>query len=115
MNTLAALNKGWIFWLDRAGIYALPLGGITTMFLVPTQGLSWSFCLSIVVGVSLTCAIAHHLCLYHLVKCPECGWNLTKFKDGKRIQPKYVYNAFRAGRPCLKCGWEPGKPAAPDQ
>ncbi|WP_185232834.1 hypothetical protein [Teredinibacter franksiae] len=110
MKTLDALGKNWIFLLDRAAIYTLPLGILFGMFMVFTQTLPWKTCVLGVLGVSFTLSVVHQVCLYHFVKCPTCGWNLTIFKDGKKIQPKFLYNAFSAGKPCLNCGWVPGEP-----
>lgn len=109
MKTLIALRKTWIFWLDRAAIYTLPLGTLLTMFLVATDQAEFKVCVIGVLSVSFVLSIANHVCLYHFVKCPVCHWNLSTFKDGKKIQPKYLYNAFSAGKPCLQCGWLPGE------
>ncbi len=111
MRTLRALNKDWIFWLDRMGAYALPVGVLASVFLHTTETLDIRYGIVFFLVASLCMAIAHHICLYRLVVCPKCGWNLAKFKNGEKIPPKHVYNAFKAGRACLKCGWKPGAEA----
>ncbi len=107
MKTLESLGKTWMFWLDRAAIYTLPLGTLLSIFLVVTGQATFKQCAISVLGLSFVLSIANHICLYYFVKCPSCGWNLTTFKDGQKIQPKYLYIAFAAGNPCMKCGWEP--------
>lgn len=107
MKTLIALNKNWIFWLDRAGIYTLPIGALITPYLMLSLQISLLYCVIGILATSFILGVIHHYCLRHLVKCPKCGWNLTQFKDGTHIPPKHVYNALKAGKACLNCGWKP--------
>lgn len=107
MKTLAAINKNWIFWLDRAGIYSLPIGALSIPYLMLSLEISFINCVIGIVTVSFILWVLHHFCLRTFVKCPKCGWNLTQFKDGNFIAPKDLYVALKAGNPCLNCGWKP--------
>ncbi len=109
MDTLQKLNKSWISHLEGVAIIILP-SGIVISFLLAFLGI-----LELPIGAGLTFissfafAILHHLAVYNLVCCPECGKNLAKFKNGKNIPIKQLYNGFEKCSPCKHCGWAASK------
>ncbi|WP_100913487.1 hypothetical protein [Pseudoalteromonas spongiae] len=109
MDTLQKLNKSWISHLEGVEIIILP-SGIVMSFLLAYLGI-----LELPVGAGLTFissfafAILHHLAVYNLVCCPECGKNLAKFKNGKNIPIKQLYSGFEKCSPCKPCGWTASK------
>ncbi|MCG7646992.1 hypothetical protein MHM87_15535 [Alteromonas sp. Cnat3-28] len=109
MDTLKKLNKSWISHLEGIEIIILP-SGIAIAFL-----LAYLDILELPIGAGLTfissftSVILHHLAVYNLVRCPECGENLAKFKNGKNIPINQLYNGFAKCSPCKHCGWAASK------
>jgi endogenous inhibitor of DNA gyrase (YacG/DUF329 family) len=42
--------------------------------------------------------------MYWTIKCPKCGHNPTRRKDGKWASPRYLEGKFRKLTECPKCG-----------
>lgn len=107
MDTLVFLNKSWISNIEDAGIVVL-IAGLPLAFVVSLLDL---IDLPVVVGMvfilSFMLTMIHYFCIYHLVKCPSCGQNLSKFKNGKNVPIKQLYNGFKKGAACRHCKWEP--------
>jgi hypothetical protein len=107
MNTLDRLNKSWIVMIEGVGIFALPIGIFISFLLAFLDVIELPVGAGITLLFSFIFTMLHFFFLYQLVKCPSCGNNLSKFKNGKNIPMKQLYNCFRSGKPCRRCGWEP--------
>ncbi len=54
---------------------------------------------------------ASYFLFYHTIKCPECGHNPTRRKDGKVASPRYLEGKFKKMTECPECAYSP--PHAP--
>lgn len=85
MDTLKKLNKSWISHLEGFEIIILPSGIVIAFLLAYLDILELPIGAGLTFISSFTFAILHHFEVYNLVRCPECGENLAKFKNGKNI------------------------------
>ncbi len=106
MNTLQKLNKSWISHFEGVEIIILPSGLVIASLLAYVDILELSIGAGLTFISSFALTILHHLALYNLVYCPECGKNLAKFKNGKNIPIKQLYSGFEK---CTHCGWTASK------
>ena len=109
MNTLQKLNKSWISHLEGLEIIILPSGLVVAFLLAYLDILELPIGAGLTLILSFAFAILHQLAVYNLVHCPKCGNNLAKFKSGKNIPIKQLYNGFEKCTPCKHCGWTPSK------
>jgi len=107
MDTLASLNKSWISKIESAGIFVL-IAGLPLAVIVSFLDLAdLPVATGMILIVSFALTMIHYVCIYNLVKCPSCGQNLSKFKNGKNIPIKQLYNGFKKGAACRHCKWQP--------
>ncbi len=105
MDTLEELNKTWINKLDGVGVLLLPFGIVLSLILAYLDILELAVGAGITIFGSLVISMLHHYAVYHFVSCPKCKNNLAKFKNGKNIPIKQLYNGFEKCAPCKHCGW----------
>ena len=106
-GTLQALKMEWIATLEPAAL-AIFLGSIGVNCVLGFWNPNW-FGPGAVVGFPLSLAvdIAGWWCFYNLVKCPQCGGKINKFKNGKNVPRKQAWSQLEKLRCCKHCGWDP--------
>ena len=105
MDTLQKLNKTWISYLGGLEVLILPIGLVLSFILAYFDFIELPIGAGITFVLSFAFAGLHYFAVYNLVKCPSCGSNLSKFKNGNRVPIKQLYNAFNKCSPCKHCGW----------
>ncbi len=107
MSTFIFLRKSWIVTLGKFSVIAL-VGGI----LIATIGdyldlFEGSLGVAIAISLSIAMEFISWWALYNRVKCPACGHNLSRFKNGNKMSINHVYRALTSGAACRCCGWQP--------
>ena len=104
-RTLVVLRKQWIPAIDLFGTFLLLLGIVVNfllaLFRIVDLGVGFAFGLA---GYIMA-EIIYSYSFYHLIKCPDCGHVLTKFKNGKNMPMKQAYTLLKNCSPCCNCGW----------
>jgi hypothetical protein len=63
---------------------------------------------SIITGVallsSLAAALAQHAAFYRAIRCPYCGHNPTKYKNGKNLPTSSAQKLLSTLHECPNCG-----------
>ena len=103
--TLIVLNKQWVPAIEEFATLFL-LVGIFLNFVFAFLGVM-ELGVGALIGVvgSFLMGLVYYFCFYLLIKCPECGHVLTKYKNGKNMPMKNAYIALTNCSPCRKCGW----------
>lgn len=109
LSTLKAIRMEWVVRLPKLEILFL-LGGI-----VGGVGASFfahnSQYLAIGAGIgflsSFIVEATYFVVFYNFVKCPECGEQLNRFKNGKNVPHKQAHTQLMQGFGCRHCGWKP--------
>lgn len=106
MDTLAKLNKSWIIKLEAFGRLLIPIGLVLGLSLVYFGVASGGFVLFCTFVPSIVVEMTAWTLLYKTVRCPECGANLAKYKNGKNIPINKLYTYFSKEEPYRLCGWK---------
>lgn len=107
MDTLAFLHKTWIVTMSKFSLAAL-VGGLPIAILLSlTDMADFSIVMLFAISLSFICELTSWWATYNLIKCPECGHKLCRFKNGNNMPIKQAYSLLRKGAPCKQCGWSP--------
>ena len=107
MDAFVFLRKEWIVSLSKLGSVAL-VGGLPIAILLSLlQIIDFSKAMLVAISLSFISEFISWWATYNLIKCPECGHRLCRFKNGKKMPIKQAYSSLRKGAACKKCGWIP--------
>ena len=107
MNAFIFLRKHWIVTLGKLSVIVL-VGGILLSITVGYFNLfEASLGVAIAISLSVTMEFISWWFLYHTIRCPICGHNLSRFKNGNKMAIHHVYSALTKGSACRCCGWQP--------
>ena len=103
---LASTRQSWKYNVDLVvGIYgffavmvALAFG--LAAFIWPRFG----YVSLVLVGLYLVGGCVEMFVMYYLIKCPRCGHNPTRTKEGKWASPRYLEGKFKKMGECPRCG-----------
>ena len=107
MDAFVFLRKEWIVSLSKLGSVALVGGLPIAIFLSLLQIIDFSKVMLVAISLSFISEFISWWATYNLIKCPECGHRLCRFKNGKKMPIKQAYSSLRKGAACKKCGWVP--------
>jgi hypothetical protein len=101
---LRSIGKYWILSSELAPNILL-VGAFLGMFICFAIGQKNAGLTVFVVLIStsfIATAIQYHL-FYHFIRCPRCGYNPTRYKNGKNIPTKTVYKRLQDLEYCPAC------------
>jgi DNA-directed RNA polymerase subunit RPC12/RpoP len=110
MDAFVFLRKEWIVSLSKLGSVALVGGLLIAILFSLLQIIDFSKAMLIVILLSFISEFTSWWATYNLIKCPECGHRLCRFKNGKKMPIKQAYSSLRKGVACKNCGWVPTLP-----
>src|SRR5688572_32971080 len=91
---LRSTGRYWILPLEKAAticlVAILPLGVIASLL---GGRMTIGHVALVLVPTSLVLTIAQHLAFYHLIRCPVCGHNPTRYKNGKNMPTKTAWRS----------------------
>ena len=105
--TLELLRKDWIALLQGYSVFALIAGFIASLILALWRPSLYSYGFGVGLVISIALSIVHYYSFYALIRCPSCGLNLNRFKNGNRVPMKQAYTQLGNGYGCRHCGWKP--------
>ena len=109
MNAFIFLRKHWIVTLGKLSVIVL-VGGILLSITVGYFNLfEASLGVAIAISLSVTMELISWWFLYNTIRCPICGHNLSRFKNGNKMAINHVYSALTKGTACRCCGWQPSE------
>ena len=76
-----------------------------TILVVPTT-LTTVFVLSLLYAPAalFVVTLAHHFAFFTFIRCPHCGLNPTRTKQGKKMNVKTVWRRLERYESCPRCG-----------
>jgi DNA-directed RNA polymerase subunit RPC12/RpoP len=114
VDTLRRLDRQWIPTLQLCARALLVVGLLAACVLALLGLVSLPVAAGATLAASFLMEMAAHWSLYTLVRCPRCGGNLARFKNGRNVPTEQVYASFERGAPCRHCGHAIVSPAAQD-
>lgn len=102
-------------WIDRIGkryVMSIELTAVLVLLLGIIGGLvvrafggNNAYAIVMVVGiiVSFTLEMLGHYLMYNRIKCPKCGANPARFKNGKNRSRNQVYKILKSAESCPVC------------
>lgn len=107
MSSFIFLRKTWIVALGKFSVIVL-IGGILLAIIGDYLDLfEGSLGVAIAISLSIAMEFISWWALYYTIRCPTCGNNLSRFKNGNKMAIKHVYRALTEGTACRCCGWQP--------
>ena len=95
------LHRRWVFWFEPLAFALLLLAfGAKTMRV--WAGGPWKWELLLVSGAALTWLV-HYLLLFNAIRCDECGYNPTRFSNGRKKTLSKVYRELAPLAVCPAC------------
>lgn len=107
MSSFIFLRKTWIVALGKFSVIVL-VGGILIAIIGDYLDLfEGSLGVAIAISLSIAMEFISWWALYYTIRCPTCGHNLSRFKNGNKMAINNVYRALTEGTACRCCGWQP--------
>jgi len=72
------------------------------IYLLGFRGWLWIVGVSLV-ALSFVLEMSHYFALYYIVRCPRCGHNPTRCKNGKHVGTNTVWKRLRTMAACPQC------------
>jgi hypothetical protein len=110
--SLPARDYEWLRGIHRYWILPLEIASTVLLIAIPVSAfVFWlaglgdhSATAAALLAASFGIALVHHLAFYHLIRCPKCGHNPTKYKNGKKIPRNAAWKRLSNYDACPKCG-----------
>ena len=99
-------NQKWKYWFEAyLGMFGFFAFAFALVFAI--AGLVWKYLLFVSGGLILLYilgGLVEMYIFYYTIKCPRCGHNPTRRKDGGWASPRYLEGKFRKMTNCPQCG-----------